>query len=109
MEILTRLARHLYCIVVFVRIGAKARGASLVLLVAAFGILSTSVEASIAVEGHAAMVKSNGTVWAWGSNEVGQLGDGTVTGRLSPVLVNGLTGVVGVAVGEKHTVAVKND
>jgi RHS repeat-associated protein len=109
MEILTRLARHLYCIVVFIRSGANVRGATLVLLAVAFGSLSISVEASVAFEGHAAMVKSNGTVWAWGDNEEGQLGDGTTTSRVAPVPVTGLTGVIAVAVGKYHTVAVKGD
>ena len=32
-------------------------------------------------------VTSDGNVWAWGSNAVGQLGDGTTTSRYSPVRV----------------------
>ena len=31
----------------------------------------------------------DGGVWAWGSNSVGQLGDGTTTHRLSPVRIEG--------------------
>ena len=38
-------------------------------------------------------MKSDGTVWAWGDNGYGQLGDGTTTQRLTPVQVSGLTGV----------------
>jgi|LSQX01.1.fsa_nt_gb subtilisin family serine protease len=34
---------------------------------------------------HTVAVKSDGTVWAWGSNTSGRLGDGTTTQRLSPV------------------------
>jgi alpha-tubulin suppressor-like RCC1 family protein len=45
---------------------------------------------------HSATVKSDGTVWAWGSNSYGQLGDGTTTARSTPVRVPGLTGVVAV-------------
>ncbi len=40
--------------------------------------------------GHTAALKSDGTVWAWGYNSEGQLGDGTTTDKHSPVQVNGL-------------------
>jgi len=38
-------------------------------------------------------LRRDGTVWAWGWNEHGQLGDGTTTGRLTPVQVQGLPDV----------------
>jgi alpha-tubulin suppressor-like RCC1 family protein len=41
---------------------------------------------------HALAVRSDGTVWAWGLNEDGELGDGTTTDRNTPVQVAGLTG-----------------
>jgi alpha-tubulin suppressor-like RCC1 family protein len=34
---------------------------------------------------HAAAIKNNGTLWTWGSNCYGQLGDGTYTHRSQPV------------------------
>ena len=58
---------------------------------------------------HSIAVKSDGSVWAWGSNDSGQLGDGTRTNRSSPVQVPGLTSVVAVAVGDAHSIALKSD
>jgi alpha-tubulin suppressor-like RCC1 family protein len=56
-----------------------------------------------------ALVKSDGTVWTWGSNSNGQLGDGTTTDNSVPRPVSGLSDVVSVAAGGYHTIAVKFD
>ncbi len=58
---------------------------------------------------HAVALKSDGTVWAWGKNAVGQLGDGTTTNRLVPTPVSGLTEVTAIAAGYNHTVALKSN
>lgn len=58
---------------------------------------------------HALALKSDGTVWAWGQNGNGQLGDGTTTNRTSPVQVSGLTGIIAIAGGAMHSLALKND
>jgi hypothetical protein len=54
-------------------------------------------------------LKQDGTVWTWGANYHGQLGDGTKTDRSSPVKVLGLTGVVALAAGDKYSLAVMLD
>ncbi|MBI3978817.1 MAG: hypothetical protein HY331_11590 [Chloroflexi bacterium] len=62
-----------------------------------------------AVAGDAAFslaLKTDGTVWAWGRNVDGRLGDGTFTDRHTPVQVQGLTGTVSIGVGEWHGLAV---
>lgn len=56
-------------------------------------------------------VKSDGTVWTWGENLYGQLGNGGVADSNVPVQVTGLTGVVSAtaATGAFHVLAEKND
>ena len=50
------------------------------------------------------------TVWAWGANDVGQLGYGSPpTASLSPTQVPGLAGIVSVAAGSEHSLAVLSD
>jgi alpha-tubulin suppressor-like RCC1 family protein len=48
---------------------------------------------------HMLALKSNGTVLAWGSNQVGQLGDGNRDPVTGPVQVTGLTAATQVAAG----------
>ncbi|MEI9966943.1 MAG: chitobiase/beta-hexosaminidase C-terminal domain-containing protein [Candidatus Moraniibacteriota bacterium] len=55
------------------------------------------------------VLRTDGTVWACGSNSSGQLGDGTTTTRTSPVQVPGLSGVVAVSAGGSSTMALKSD
>ena len=58
---------------------------------------------------HSLALKSDGTVWAWGNNMWGQLGDGTNTDRNAPVQVSNLSGVAALAGGASHSLALKND
>jgi alpha-tubulin suppressor-like RCC1 family protein len=58
---------------------------------------------------HRLAVRSDGTVWAWGLNFVGELGDGTKTNRATPVQVPGLAGVTQVAAGTLHSLALRSD
>ena len=58
---------------------------------------------------HSLALKADGTVWTWGKNTEGQLGDGTLTNSNVPVQVPGLTGIIAIAGGEYHSLALKND
>lgn len=58
---------------------------------------------------HTVALKEDGTVWTWGNNESGQLGDGTEIDKGEPVQVKGIEGVKAIAAGEWHTVALKED
>ena len=55
-------------------------------------LLYADVKVAEAGMGHNLIVKTDETVWGWGRNELGALGDGTKTHRLSAVKLNGLSG-----------------
>jgi alpha-tubulin suppressor-like RCC1 family protein len=52
-----------------------------------------------------AVRQTDGTVWCWGDNTYGKLGNGTTTGSVLPVQVIALAGVTRVAVGANGTCA----
>ena len=55
-------------------------------------------------------LRSDGTVWAWGANALGQMGNGTTSeAQLTPVQVSGLTGTVAVSAGYDHALALRSD
>ncbi|MFS0724356.1 stalk domain-containing protein [Paenibacillus sp. 1P07SE] len=66
----------------------------------------------IAVAGgqtHSLALREDGTVWAWGGNHDGQLGDGNDTSRALPALVSGLTDVVAIEADWTRSFAVRKD
>ena len=52
-------------------------------------------------------IKSDKTLWAWGHNGSGRLGNGTTINQNTPIQV--MTGVKLVAAGSGHTLAIKED
>jgi len=54
---------------------------------------------------HACAVAQDTTVWCWGVNGAGSLGDGTTTDRELPVQTQNLSGVVQVSAGEDNSCA----
>jgi len=58
---------------------------------------------------HSLALKADGTVWAWGTNNCGQLGDNTITNRLNPVMATNLNGVVAISAGANYSLALKGD
>jgi YD repeat-containing protein len=59
---------------------------------------------------HTTAIKTDGTLWTWGGNNYGQLGDGTINPRSSPVTTAGAgTTWCQVSASGYHTAAVKTD
>jgi alpha-tubulin suppressor-like RCC1 family protein len=59
---------------------------------------------------HTVALKNDGTVWAWGNNIDGQLGDNTNNSSIVPVQVYALGGVSAIATGRYHyAMALKSD
>ena len=68
--------------------------------------LTSVVEVGVGSD-HACVRKSDGTVWCWGANGSGQLGNGTNTGSGSvPVQAMGISGAIHIAVGNSVSCAV---
>ncbi|MCE3229897.1 MAG: rcc [Bacteroidetes bacterium] len=71
--------------------------------------LSGITDISTLIGDHCVALKNDGTVWAWGYNFYGQLGNNTNTSSNVPVQVSGLTNVTDVEAGGNHCLAMKND
>ena len=56
---------------------------------------------------HTAFIKADGSLWIWGWNEYGQVGDGTTFYKKDPAKI--MDDVVQVSAGGWHTLAVKSD
>jgi alpha-tubulin suppressor-like RCC1 family protein len=62
-----------------------------------------------ASEFHAIAIKTDGTLWVWGLNDWGMLGDGTEEKRISPVRIGTDNDWAYVSAGWSHSVALKTD
>jgi len=58
---------------------------------------------------HSLANQSNGTVWAWGNNNIGQLGDNTFVDQPAPVQSGTIDKVISVDAGVYHSMALKYD
>ena len=60
--------------------------------------------------GHTLIVSAtDGTLWAWGRNDKGQLGDGTTINRNAPVQIGSATNWVAVAAGYNFSLAINRN
>jgi alpha-tubulin suppressor-like RCC1 family protein len=70
--------------------------------------LSGVVELSVGYY-HWLALRGDGSVWSWGNNDYGQLGDGSDLGRSTPRQVPGLSGVVAISAGIYDSLALRDD
>jgi alpha-tubulin suppressor-like RCC1 family protein len=88
-------------------------GGSALLLAVAFAIATVASPVSAMRVGagqfHSFLIKDDRSLWAWGDNFYGQIGDGTQVERSSPVKLRGLAAIVDVGGGATHSVAVRAD
>lgn len=69
----------------------------------------TGIVALAAGGRHNAVVMGNGTVWTWGDNAVGQLGDGSTSYKEHFVPVGDFSAISTIEGGGNHTVVLKTD
>src|SRR3989337_940501 len=84
---------------------------SLSILFVSNGTLSASVNPQISAGwNHTIALKSDETVWTWGNNDDGKLGNGTNTSSNTPIQVSGLSGTfAAIACGGWHSAVLKSD
>ncbi|MCL1926250.1 MAG: CPBP family glutamic-type intramembrane protease [Syntrophorhabdaceae bacterium] len=69
-------------------------------------IMDSAASVSVAIT-HTIAVKKDGSLWAWGSNDYGELGDGTTQDRPKPVKI--MDFAASVSAGGSHSMAIKKD
>jgi len=88
------------------RYGLTVGGEGSVLSYAPVKIMDDVAGASAGAN-HSMVIKRDGSLWAWGRNEYGCLGDGTTTPRIEPVHI--MDDVSYVSAGSFRTMAIKKD
>lgn len=81
-------------------------------LVPGIGVTTAKAVQVAASHGHSVALLEDGTVWAWGWNQNGQLGNGTSGSTAHsgvPGQVQGISNAVAVAAGHGHTIALLAD
>jgi alpha-tubulin suppressor-like RCC1 family protein len=82
---------------------------TMVFLLACFGAANAVTPMISMGDDHTLALRSDGTVFAWGSDEYGKLGVGRALFSSVPIPVPGLSSVVTIGSGSNHTLAVKQD
>ena len=90
-------------------LNTTAEGTVIVTATVERGLEEVALSAAKAGGTYSVILKSDGSLWAWGANDFGQLGDGTLTGRNLPVRVGGDKDWAEVMPGQYHNLALKSD
>jgi len=69
--------------------------------------IQASVTSLVMYASYTFAIKTDGSLWAWGDNAYGQLGDGTVVTARRPVKI--MDDVTAVSAGSTHAMAIKTD
>ena len=99
----------------FVAVSTRnCRGKLLVLAALSAALVTGSIPSALAVRiaagnNHSLLIKEDSSLWSWGDNFYGQLGDGTKIDRAAPVKVAAAGAIADVAGGSSHSVAVRSD
>jgi alpha-tubulin suppressor-like RCC1 family protein len=73
-----------------------------------FGFTAPVIEVAAGLV-HSVALQSDGTVWTFGRNNYGQLGDGTNISKSTPVQVAGLANITHIAAGDYFSLAIRAD
>jgi putative cell wall-binding protein len=80
-----------------------------VLVLGTGGVASAAVKTASAGWGHVLVVKTDGSAWAWGYNEDGELGRGDIDDRWYATQVNNDANWESVGAGVNHSMAIKTN
>ncbi|MGI6434174.1 MAG: fibronectin type III domain-containing protein [Syntrophomonadaceae bacterium] len=72
----------------------------------------TGLEGVVAISAggaHGLALKKDGSVWGWGQNDKGQLGNGSTATQLLPVAATGVTGIEAIDAGRLYSIVLADD
>jgi len=79
----------------------------ILMLTFSVGMTAQCFRKVVAGEDHYIAISQDGTLWAWGENSLGQLGDGTSTDKITPVQISTDNTWMSVSVSDRHSMAIK--